>query len=423
MIIAAIKADIDQNRELEADRERRIHLHMERERAKREAMRRLATEARGAQPMPEPITLESLLAEPDVDVEERVEGLQHVDGKNLLAARHKAGKTTLRDNLVRGLVDGGLFLGRFTVAPLAGRVVIFDAEMSRRQIKRYFRNHGIRRADRVVILAMRGRLGTFNILDPEVRAFWAAMLRRLNVQYVILDCLRPFLDALGLDEDKQAGLFLVAFEALLDEAGAREMLVIHHYGHGQDRARGDSRLRDWADAEWNLTIKRDGSVVESEPDPSAPRFFQAFGRDVDVPQHELHYDPDTRQLTIAGNSRRETATMDALQAVYGVLRRAEAPQSGRQIKAALAGGEVPRKAIEDALVAGLKSGDLTADDGPKGARLFRASRSVPLVSRDSERVCPATYRERDTRTLAGPDEVNRPNGTLDLEDAHDGDRI
>jgi hypothetical protein len=412
-LTAAIKADIDRERERLAAREERIQAAMEREREKREARRRLAAEDRGADPLPEPVTLESLLAEPDEDVVYRIAGLQHIDGKNLFAARHKTGKTTVRDNLVRCLADGGQFLGRFTVTPLTGCVVVFDAEMSRRQLKRWLRDQRSRRADRVVILCLRGRLGTFNILDPEVRAAWAAVLRRLRAQYVVLDCLRPFLDALGLDEDKQAGLFLVAFEALLAEAGVREMLVIHHYGHGQDRARGDSRLRDWADSEWNLTLKN-GS--ESDPDPSAPRFFQAFGRDVDVPQHELHYDAETRQLTIAGTSRRDTVTMDALQAVYAVLKAATAPQSGRQIKAALA-GEVPRKAIETALQAGCESGDLAVDSGPRGACLYRVSRTVPTVSRNADRECPATLKERDAGTLTNSEAVDRPGGTLNTEGA------
>ena len=55
------------------------------------------------------------------------------------------------------------------------------------------------------------------------------------------------LDALGLDEHRDAGRFLTAFDALLVEAGIRDAFVVTHMGHTNERARGDSRLRVSAD--------------------------------------------------------------------------------------------------------------------------------------------------------------------------------
>src|SRR5439155_26660583 len=134
--------------------------------------------------------------------------------------------------------------------------------------------------DRVDVIALRGRAAAFNIVDPGVRTMWAETLKANDIGYVVLDCLRPILDALGLDESHDTGRFLYFFDALLAEAGVLEALVLTHMGHGNERARGDSRLRDWPDVEWRL-------VREEETDPSSTRFLTAFGRDVDVPESKL----------------------------------------------------------------------------------------------------------------------------------------
>ena len=67
--------------------------------------------------------------------------------------------------------------------------------------------------------------------------------------------------------------------------------MVQHMGHGE-RSRGDSRLQDWPDAIWRL-------VRESE-EPDSPRFFSAFGRDVNVAEGRINF--DNRRLTYtAGN--------------------------------------------------------------------------------------------------------------------------
>jgi len=51
-------------------------------------------------------------------------------GKVLLAAHYKAGKSTLRDNAVRCLADGGQFLGRFDATSVTdGTIVVIDLEL------------------------------------------------------------------------------------------------------------------------------------------------------------------------------------------------------------------------------------------------------------------------------------------------------
>jgi hypothetical protein len=167
-------------------------------------------------------------------------------------------------------------------------VVLIDDELDERTLRRWLTDQDITNAERVEVVSLRGRVAEFGILTAEGRAPWVEMLTGADV--VIVDCLRPMLDALGISESVGAGKFLLALDALLKEAGIGEAVLVHHFGHEADRARGSSRLLDWADANWRLT--RNGI------EPDAPRWFTAYGRDVDVPSARLWFDADRRRLTL-----------------------------------------------------------------------------------------------------------------------------
>lgn len=242
-----------------------------------------------------PLTLLSdFLAEPDEPLNYRVDQLMPVGSTVLLSAPGKAGKSVLAQNLIRSLVDGDDFLGEYEATPATGRVVLLDAELDERRLRRWLRHQKIRNGDRVAVRSLRGRTSSFNILDPDVREEWVERLREMEASVVILDCLRPVLDSIGLDEDKDAGKFLVAFDELLQEAGVEEAIVVHHMGHQGERARGSSRLIDWPDVGWKYLIGKDGL-----------RFLQAFGRDVDFPETALGFEKTTRHLTVVGGTRVE----------------------------------------------------------------------------------------------------------------------
>jgi len=372
--------------QLEAARERRTYGWMERERARREAVRRLDAEARGPVVPPTLDTLRDRLAHPQPAVRWRIQGWQPANSRVMLAAQFKGGKTTLVGNLSRSLVDGDPFLGRDLVTPLTGTLMHLDFEMSPRQSEDWYRALHIRHDDRIVLVSMRGRARAFDILDPAVRAEWAGRFRAQHAEYLILDCLRPVLDALGLDEHTDAGRFLVAFDALLAEAGIPDALVVQHMGHLNERARGDSRLRDWPDVEWRL--------VRQDDDPASARFLSAYGRDVDMPEAQLAYDPRTRALTLLGGSRADAKTAAALDAVLDVLRAEAAALSGRAIKAKMSDSEHARNTIDMALKIGRESGALRVEPGRQQAHLYRVGVSrCPEVSRecpeDTESECPA----------------------------------
>ena len=262
--------------------EARITDELQRERIRREARRRLELETRGATPAPDIATLRDRLARPRVPLRYRIEGWQMRHSRVMLTAQFKAGKTSLRDNYIASLLDGGLFLGRYHTEAISGALALIDTEMSPGQLDDWLGVHRIQNDDRVIVVPLRGALTSFDILDATIRAQWSECLRLQSVEVLVVDCLRPLLDAFGLDEHRDAGRLLVAIDQLMLEAGISEALLVHHMGHGGERARGDSRLRDWPDAEWRL--------VRQDDDPGAQRFITAYGRDVDVPEVGLEFD-------------------------------------------------------------------------------------------------------------------------------------
>jgi RecA-family ATPase len=222
--------------------------------------------------LPEALTLRERLARPRQTTQSRIRGWQHQGQRVILSAQFKVGKTVLVGNLIRCLVDGDQWLGRDVVTPLSGTLLLLDFEMAESQLDDWFRDQGIKSDDRVRILPMRGRAATFNILDPRIRTAWATYMRQLGVEYFVFDCVRPILDALNLDEHRDAGRFLTAVDALLLEAGIQECFMVHHMGHVGERSRGDSRFRDWPDVEWRLVRQTAKGKGNEEEEPSAPRF-------------------------------------------------------------------------------------------------------------------------------------------------------
>ena len=123
------------------------------------------------------------------------------------------------------------------------------------------------------------------------------------------------------------------------------------------------------DAEWRIVRQRDPDNPAAEPAPNAPRFFAAFGRDVEVGEGQLSYDGITRHLTYAEGNRRETRTREAQQAVLEFV--AGTPgKSGRAIEAAITSdGAITQAAVREALAAATATGLLSIIIGSHRAKL------------------------------------------------------
>lgn len=327
-----------------------------------------AEHARDQPPLPAVRPLRGFLAEPDPPVAYRVHGAWPAGGRIVFSAQNKAGKTTVVGNLLRSLADGEPLLGAWPTVP-AGRVVLLDNELDERMLRRWLRDHAIANTDAVDVVPMRGRLSGFDVLNPSVRAAWARHLGPADV--LIVDCLRPALDALGLDENRDAGRFLEALDELTTTAGIAETLVVHHHGHTGERSHGDSRILDWPDAVWNL-VRDNGNPA------TAARYFSAYGRDVTISETRLDYHPTTRRLTLAGGSRDDRKTDDALEAVLDVLEGAQ-PMSGRELERALADSGHGRATVREALRRGVSIGLITTKPGPQRSTMHTLNQpSAPV---------------------------------------------
>lgn len=331
------------------------------DRIKDESKRAIASERRGPVTFPEILTLRELLAQPDEPTPWRIADCQPKESRVVLAAQFKAGKTTLAANLIRSLRDGDPFLGKYAITPVEGTIALLDFEMGRNQLKRWYREEQITDTGRVVVIPMRGQAASFNLADLQVRAAWVARLRALGVTYLIIDCLRPILDALGLDEHHDVGAFLVPLDALLADAGIPDALIIHHMGHANERSRGDSRLRDWPDVEWRLMRKDD--------DPASARFFTAYGRDVDVQEQELGYDAATRRLSVVGGSRREVKIDEALPAVLAFIGESQKEPGRNDILRGLKESGHAKNVLIAAIKLGIERGHIVTKPGERGAQL------------------------------------------------------
>lgn len=318
--------------------EQEVAREMARQDVREEARRRIAARDANGVDLPPLARLDQFLDEPDPDVEYRIDGVWPAGGRVVFSAAQKAGKTTTISNVLRSLADSEDFLGRFRSEPVR-RAILIDDELDENMLRRWLRDQGIANTDRIELVTLRGRLSTFNIMEPETRARWARHLGSADV--LLFDCLRPALDALGLDENHDAGRFLEAFDELLVEAGIPEAVVVHHMGHGSERSRGDSRILDWPDAVWKL--------VRGEDELAQQRFFSAYGRDVQVPESQLAFDEITRRLSIAGGSRKEQKLTPAISAVLEILRDSKEALSGGALEKSLVNQGIGRNLARDAV--------------------------------------------------------------------------
>lgn len=386
MTTPILDALVIDNRDAEEQREQLIEFELDKLRIRREARRRLDAEDQPPVALPPVKSLTELLAEPDTEQQYRIDQVAPADARIMLNAQWKAGKTTIVGNLTRSLVDNELFLDRFTVHTPAQQLGLIDDELSERTLRRWLRDQNITNTTAVHVIALRGKLSTFNLLDDKIRGQWATRLGDLGIDYLVLDCLRPILDALGLDERSDAGKFLVAYDALLAEAGISDSLVVQHMGHANERARGDSRLQDWPDATW--------SIVRETDNPGSPRFFSAYGRDVNVAEGRLGFDQNTRRLTYAPGSRRDAETEAALVDVVKLLATTREPLSGRGIEDGLSGTDHKRTAIRKAIKKSATDELVTETTGPKNAKLHTiahpcAECGMPVASKkERHQVCP-----------------------------------
>lgn len=363
-------------RETAADIDDRLLAHeLRSQRARRRARDILNAEQLGAMPAFDIGSLADVLARPRPPAS-RVEQLIPWEASTLLTAQRKAGKTTLSLNLARSLIDGSDFLGRFGVRSLDGDVALLNFEVSAGQLARWAADVGVP-ADRLHLVNLRGRRNPLAV-DSD-RAELAALLRARGVELVICD---PFGRAYTGTSQNDAGevtSWLAELERFVrGGVGAVDLVLTAHAGWNGERTRGSTALEDWADS--IITVTRDDT-----DDGHGERYLRAIGRDVDLDEDQLHYEPDTRTLTLAGSGSRTTtrAGRRADQLRDAILRivasrpgvnGAEVEQQLRVDGVSFQRGQ-ERKALAELVIAG----QLIRTDGPRTAKLYSLASASPTL--------------------------------------------
>jgi len=157
------------------------------------------------------------------------------------------------------------------------------------------------------------------------------ILRDFDAQTWIVDPLaRAFVGSGDENSNSDVGLFLDTLDVIKYEANVENLIVAAHTGraleHGIERARGASRFDDWADVRWILTKNDEGQ-----------RFLKAHGRDVDMEQHLLTYDSDSRSLGVDKAIKQTDATIEGIMEQIVELVTAEPGLTTGQVKEKVTG--------------------------------------------------------------------------------------
>lgn len=315
----------------------------------------------------------SLTAElqiPDEPVRYTVERVLPVGGNVLLTASYKTGKTIMLNNLARALADEVPFLDRFAVGAHAGRIGLWNYEVSGGQYRRWLRAAGIEHTDAIAVLNLRGF--RMPVTTSSVEDWIVAWLVEQEVWLWAVD---PFARAYvgsgrSENDNTEVGAFLDTLDVIKERAGVSDLILPTHTGRaiaeeGEERARGATRLDDWADVAWTLT-KNDEDV----------RFFSAAGRDVDVPEEKLTFNPETYSLSLGGGDRKwernrriEAAVLAVVVASPGIVTREIGP------KIRESGMTVRNETVGDVIAHLIGSRVIYTVDGVRGALLHYPTRA------------------------------------------------
>jgi len=294
-----------------------------------------------------PTYVETLAEEillPDEDPTWAVDQLIPTGGNVLLTAAYKSGKTTMVNNLVKSLVDGNSFLGTFDISAHAGRVVVFNYEVDERTYRRWIRNASIENMHQVTLVHLRGRRMPMTV--QHVQDEIVEILTKLQCQTWIVD---PFARAFSGSGDENSnsdvGVFLETLDVIKERAGVENMILTTHTGRAQEngieRARGATRIDDWADVRWILTKSSDGT-----------RFISASGRDVELEESKLDWDEESRQMTI-GNMDMKTYNLQSIEDKICTFVMTNPDCKTGDIKAAISGkDDLILKALSTAVATG-----------------------------------------------------------------------
>lgn len=186
------------------------------------------------------------------------------------------------------------------MTPVSGRVAFLNYEVSAAQLARWADEAGVD-PDRLYLVNLRGRRNPLSSLEDRGRL--AAELRAREAEVLIVDPFGRAYSGLNQNDSGEVGAWLSDLDLFArSEVGAIDVVLAAHAGWVGERSRGSSALEDWADSVITLVRgKGDDGGDESE------RYLKAIGRDVEVDEDQLEFNPRTRTLRLSGAGSRKVA--------------------------------------------------------------------------------------------------------------------
>ncbi|MFZ9922862.1 MAG: AAA family ATPase, partial [Candidatus Nanopelagicaceae bacterium] len=270
-----------------------LEIELDKQRTRREAAA-IIKEEEASKTYKEPIFVRSLKEElqlPEIEAQWVIRDIFPQGANISITAQYKAGKTTLINDLARSLSDGTKFLDYFQEPVHSRRIVIFNYEVSANQYRRWMKDVDVKHSDDITLVHLRGE--RLPMISEKVQRLMISILKDLDCQTWILDPFaRAFVGSGDENSNSDVSLFLDTLDYIKKQANIDNLVLPMHTGraqeHGIERARGATRLDDWADVRWLLSKTEEG------------RFFAADGRDVFLEQQALAFDEASRRLKLGG---------------------------------------------------------------------------------------------------------------------------
>lgn len=300
----------------------------------------------------------------------RVEKLLPAEGRLLVVAMRKTGKTTFVLNLSKSLITGRPFLGDLGVRKIKGRVAILNYEVSGRTMLKWLEEAGVP-LDRVYLENLRGKRNP--LLTEEGRAGLIERLRAADVEVLIVDPFGRAYRGKTQNDAAEVGAWLNGLDDVATEAGCSELILTAHAGWNGEHSRGSSALEDWPD-----------SIAWMTRNDKDERFLKAEGRmDEDLHEDMLMWDPSTRTLTLSGaGSRAKSSRNRRVSALVGpcvTTVKANPGSSVRGVERLLRDNGVTVKSGEtaEALREAVALDLLHTVEGPNGWPVYHYGEAVP----------------------------------------------
>lgn len=300
------------------------------------------------------VPLSELLARKIPENKWIVDGLLMKNGKAFFAAKAKTGKTTMCLALMKSLIDGVPFLGKFNVEVPEGNVGYMNLELTDGQVQEWITRQKITDVNRAYFWNLRGKPSPFR--SNASKSALINELKELGIKTLIIDTFAKIFPG-EANGNSEVNRFLIMLDEFLDKAGVEQLIMLVHAGNEAKKIRGATALTDHPDAIWYL-------YTDSEKN----RFFSADGRDVDIPEGQIVYDKATHLLEFTGSGMKVAKDKSAKEKVLTFIK-AKPGLNASAIDDSVDGNKAFKIKIRKQLV---KDGLVTVRKGPGNSDLYFA---------------------------------------------------